>query len=178
MKHVFVGFFTILTLFSCNNDDVNNEPPLLSVPPVALSEVHSTIAFGEALSASKKSPAIEYITNSNNVNVRSASLGKVEKIIMNDGVLDYEIHIRPISGSEWLIIYDHVLDVTISKGDNVQQGAILGKVGVGNRTELQVNKGNGGDAISYCPLNYGTKAFIDEHLAFMDNWCLKETIVP
>lgn len=164
---------------SCTQDDITNEPPVLRVTPIEILEINNAITFGQELSVTKKSPAIEYITNNSNVNVRATSIGQVKVVVLNEGdPSDYEIRIRPTATSQWLIIYDHVLEVTISEGDNVQQGDILGKVGIGNRTELQLNKGNGANTISYCPLNYGSNAFVEEHLNFMTDWCLVETVIP
>lgn len=103
----------------------------------------------------------------------------VKAIVLNEGEpSDYEIHIQPTTTSQWLIIYDHVLEVAILEGNNVMQGDILGKVGLGNRTELQLNKGKGEKTIAYCPLNYGSDAFLEEHLNFMTNWCIEETVIP
>lgn len=79
--------------------------------------------------------------------------------------------------SSWLIIYDHVLAVTVSEGDYISQGIPLGKVGIGNRTEIQLNKQTNGTDLAYCPLNYATSSFIETHTTFLPNWCLEKTII-
>ncbi|PXX24288.1 peptidoglycan DD-metalloendopeptidase family protein [Arenibacter sp. ARW7G5Y1] len=164
---------------SCSKKDIDNEPLVLGIPPIDILEIKNVIAFGQELSSTKKSPAIEYITKNSDVNVRAASNGLVKAVVLNEGESsDYEIRIQPTATSQWLIIYDHVLEVAILEGDNIQQGDILGKVGLGNRTELQLNKTNGANTISYCPLNYASNTFLEEHLSFMANWCLIETVIP
>ncbi|WP_165388994.1 hypothetical protein [Aquimarina brevivitae] len=44
-----------------------------------------------------------------------------------------------------------------------------------NRIELQINDNQN---LAYCPLQFGTDDFIQQHLNFSDQWCLKETVFP
>ena len=69
--------------------------------------------------------------------------------------------------------------MTVSEGDSINPGDILGTVGIGNRTEFQVNKTNyPNNDLSYCPFNYATTDFIQQHKTFTENWCLEDTVVP
>ena len=168
---LFLGLF----LISCDkNNDGQERPPTLSTALVDFNKVTHVILFGEDLTATQKNPAFEYIVDNANEEVISCSNGFVEKIIRNTAFSDYEIHIRPSSRSEWIIIYDHVKDINLSEGDNVEPGTLLGIIGEGNRVELQVNQNN----MAHCPLNFGTTAFVQEHLHFTEDWCLEDTVIP
>jgi len=55
----------------------------------------------------------------------------------------------------------------------------LGTVGVENRTELQINKKiSHNNELSYCPFDFGTIVFIQQHKAFAETWWLSDTVVP
>ena len=42
----------------------------------------------------------------------------------------------------------------------------------------QINKiGNNNEEVSYCPFDFGTSEFIQQHKTFTENWCLAETVV-
>ncbi len=157
---------------------MDETPPVLSVTPVDISTVTSIIAFGEDLTSIQKNPAFEYRLNNSNVQVRSACKGYIEEIMLNDNFPDYEVWIKMSSNSVWRIIYDHVLSLDISKGDNVNPGDKLGFVGTGNRTELQINKITDNKELSYCPFDFGTSEFIQQHKIFTETWCLTETVIP
>lgn len=111
--------------------------------------------------------------------VRSACKGYIEDIRLNDNTPDYEVWIKMSSNSVWKIIYDHVLNLNISKDDNVNPGDILGTVGTENRTELQINKiNNNNEELSFCPFDFGTSEFIQQHKTFTEAWCLTDTVIP
>ena len=172
-------FVFILITLACNKDEKPDEtPPVLSVTPVDISTVTSIIAFGADLTPAQKNPAFEYRVNNPTVQVRSACKGYIEEIRLNDNFPDYEVWIKLSSNSIWTIIYDHVLNVSISKNDDVNPGDILGTVGTENRTELQINKINNNDELSFCPFNFGTSEFIQQHKAFTETWCLMDTVIP
>jgi hypothetical protein len=82
------------------------------------------------------------------------------------------------SNSIWTIIYDHVLSLSISKNDNVNPGDILGIVGTGNRTELQINKIINNEEMSFCPFDFGNSEFIQQHETFTETWCMTDTVIP
>jgi len=88
------------------------------------------------------------------------------------------VWIKMSSNSVWRIIYDHVLNLNILKNDNVNPGDILGIVGTGNRTELQINKIINNEELSFCPFDFGTSGFIQQHKIFTENWCLTDTVIP
>ncbi|HNW56898.1 MAG TPA: M23 family metallopeptidase [Bacteroidales bacterium] len=162
-----------------NNDKPDETPPVFSVTPVDISTVTSFIAFGADLSATQKNPAFEYVVNNSSVQVRSVCRGYIEDIRLNDNFPDYEIWIKTSSNSVYRLIYDHVLNLTVSKGDDVEAGEVLGVVGTGNRTELQINKiGDNNEELSYCPFDFGTSDFIRLHKDLSQTWCLTGTVVP
>lgn len=174
-----VFLIILLVTGSCNKDEKLDEtPPVLSVTPVDISTVTSFIAFGADLSAEQKNPAFEYYVNNSSVPVKSACSGYIEDIRLNDNFPDYEVWIKPASNSAWRLIYDHVLNLTISKGGNIEAGVSIGTVGINNRTELQVNKISDNTELSYCPFNFGTADFIQQHKNYTETWCITETVVP
>lgn len=110
--------------------------------------------------------------------VYACSSGKVGEFLQNEGFSDVEIHIQPTSVSEWTLIYDHVIEVMVSNGQFVMAGTILGYVGEGNRTELQLNQYEGTKTIVHCPFRYAMESFMEEYLIYSENWCLADTIKP
>lgn len=154
-------------------------PPVLSVTPVDISTVVRIIPFGADLSPVQKNPAFEYYVNDTSVPVRSVCAGYVDNIMLNDNFPDYEVWIRTSSASVYMLIYDHILDLRVGKGDQVIAGTVLGKVGEGKRTELQINKSDRKTGeLSYCPFDFATDDFISRHKQFTDTWCLTETVRP
>ncbi len=184
-SHKYQTMAVILTLIlitsACkkNEDKPDETPPVLSVTPVDISSVTSIIAFGADLTAQQKNPAFEYIVNNSAVQVRAVCKGYIEDVRLNDNFPDYEVWIKISSNSVYRIIYDHVLNLNIPKGNNIDAGDILGVVGSGNRTELQINKtGSNNGELSYCPFDFGTITFIQQHKTFTETWCLTGTVVP
>jgi hypothetical protein len=180
-SYLFPLVFSALILIAsgCKKDKPADEtPPVLSVTPVDIASVNSIIVFGADLSPNQKNPAFEYYVNNSDVQVRSVCQGEIENIMLNDNFPDYEVWVKLSANSVWRIIYDHVLNLTISVGDKVRAGSILGAVGTGNRTELQINKIGEGSELSYCPFDFATSDFIQQHKAFTEVWCVEETVVP
>ena len=174
---VFVALMLITA--HCDKDTPPDEtPPVLSVTPVDIAYVNSILAFGADLTPSQKNPAFEYYVNTSDVQVRSVCQGMVENIMLNDNFPDDEVWIKLSANSVWRIIYDHVLNPAVSVGDEVSPGDIIGAVGEGNRTELQINKISKDSELSYCPFDFGTSEFIQQHQAFTETWCMEETVVP
>jgi len=170
----------ILIISACKKDEKPDEtPPVLSVTPVDISTVTSIIVFGADLTPAQKNPAFEYRVNNSTVQVRSACKGYIEEIRLNENFPDYEVWIKMSSNSIWTIIYDHVSNLNISEKDNVNPGDILGTVGTENRTELQINKiNNNNEELSFCPFDFGTSEFIEQHKTFTETWCLMDTVIP
>ena len=175
MKKVFIVFISILILTGCDSDEMDTIPPVISVPPIAIDHIDTFIPFGADLTPTQKNPAIEYFTDQANVSVRSVSEGVVVDIRGNPNIDDYEIWVRPSDLSKWLIIYDHILNIEVSIGDQIAINQTIGTVGVNNRTELQINDNQN---LAYCPLQFGTDSFTQQHLNFSENWCLEETVIP
>jgi hypothetical protein len=186
----------------CGGGD-DDEPLVLSVTPVdmvgpldAMTQTYGdvrfddpvVVPFGADLGGGDLSPAFEYVTVLD-APVRAATHGVVEAVEFDAGPMDWEIRIS--QGSRWLLVYDHVLDVTVSVGDEVEAGDVLGVAGTwsmtAGRTELQVNDEDAG--VSRCPLEFGTAEFVDLHedlraavdaSAFgpLPSLCLEDTVVP
>ncbi|MCX6334753.1 MAG: hypothetical protein NT092_10705 [Bacteroidia bacterium] len=162
-----------------NDEKYDETPPVLSVLPVDISTVTSIIAFGADLTPVQKNPAFEYIVNNSTVQVRSVCKGYIEEIRLNDNFPDYEVWIKMSSNSIWTIIYDHILNLNISKNNNVIPGDILGTVGTGKRTELQINRiKKNNEELSFCPFDFGTSEFIQQHRLFTEIWCLADSVIP
>ncbi|WP_299314276.1 peptidoglycan DD-metalloendopeptidase family protein [uncultured Aquimarina sp.] len=166
-----------LLVMSCSDDDfsIDQTQPSFTITPIAMDQVSSFIAFGESLTPTQQNPAIEYFTSQSNIQVRSVSDGVVEDIRLNINIDDFEVWIKPNNNSRWLIIYDHVLDINISIGDQVNAGQTIGIIGIGNRTELQVNDVQN---VAHCPLQFGTQSFVQQHINFSEDWCIAETVIP
>jgi hypothetical protein len=176
---VIVVLTILLIASACKKDEKPDEtPPIFSVTPVDISTVTSVIPFGADLTPSQKNPAFEYRVNNSTVQVRSVCKGYIERIMLNDNFPDYEVWIKTSTNSIWTIIYDHVLNLNISEKDNVNPGDALGVVGTGDRTELQINKIINKEELSYCPFDFGTGGFIQQHTTFTETWCLTDTVIP
>lgn len=157
-------------VLSCATDTPEREPKL-SVPPVHMDHVSSVIQFGEEI-AGKVNPAFEYILSDPFQWVLAAEEGTIIAVVKNTGCNDYEIRIQ--LNADWMVIYDHVTQPAVAPGDEVVAGQVLGKVGEGNRVELQLNAKDG---TSYCPFSYASSAFIKAHKDFIQDWCIKETVI-
>lgn len=178
---VFICTLPILQgiLNSCENgQSADPNPPSLSIVPVAIDQTVAIIPFGQDLTPVQKNPAFEYILSNEDAEVVACTKGVVTKVMDNQGIADFEVHIKPVQNSEWTLIYDHVLELTVVEGATVEVGEFIGKVGVGNRTELQLNRDDGPNTIAYCPLDYGTESFVNLHFDYFEIWCLAPTVVP
>ncbi|MEX0274343.1 MAG: hypothetical protein AB3N16_08200 [Flavobacteriaceae bacterium] len=167
-------------LVSCSKEEgskIEAKPTLLA-PPIEMSAVTSFIAFGEELTPQQKNPALEYVANTSSLPVRAVCSGYIEKIVLNQHIADYEIRIRLSPNSPWLIIYDHIIAPEVSEGDSVVSQDILGTIGLGNRTELQINHESGNHQIAHCPLQFGTVSFVRAHTDISPSWCLEDTVTP
>jgi hypothetical protein len=169
-------------LFSCNPPDTT--PPMLSVPPVDLSMVDSFFAFGAANSPGGEPVGlIGYFSDDPNVQVRASAPGIVIEIA-GDAATAYGITISPSGHSIWRVVYSGVINPTVSKGNSVSAGDILGKIappiwGPVYWTHLILKQtALHGDGLAYCPLDYATQSFIDQHEAIGSNWCLLDTTPP
>ncbi len=172
-----VGLSILLIYCEPEKDEYDKTPPVLSVTPVDISTVTFIIAFGDDLTPIQKNPAFEYIVNDSDVQVRASCGGIVDTVFLNDNFPDYEVWIKTSSNSVYYIEYDHVLNLTVVEGEEVTAGAVLGTVGVGDRTELMVCVYDP-DSLAYCPFDFATEEFIQQHKSFTEKWCLEDAVVP
>jgi hypothetical protein len=119
--------------------------------------------YGALLNTSQGSKVFpEIIYNQLDLNTEIAAIaeGKVIRIEYQDNGIsqDYSLEIL-FNNSNWVTIYDHILDVRVKEGDQITAGDILGKVaknrdGKTGFTEIQVKYANpDGSSTSYCPLD-------------------------
>ncbi|MFC1780471.1 hypothetical protein ACFLY9_02145 [Patescibacteria group bacterium] len=158
--------------------------PFLAISPIDISRVTSVFYFGETLSSGVQNPTFEYYVDNPDVSVSAVTSGVIVIIEKNTDiedyvVMDYEISIKPTYDSRWLLVYDHVIPEEYLELDmKVNVGDILGKVGDGNRTELQVNEIFKSSSLAHCPLNFASEEFTNDHKIFSQTWCHTETVVP
>jgi len=136
------------------------------------------LEFGAEVSGEngvKKLPTFEYIVAKDS-NVYAIGEGIVTNIEYQDETQDYEIIIKPCIFSIWLIIIDHVLNLTISIGDKVVAGMIIGKPGtytsLCGRVEIQIY--NMETNLNYAPFKLFDPTLRDEYeqkvWQLMDDW--------
>jgi hypothetical protein len=215
-KHLIVAlqFALLMLILSCckSGDTDIQAPPVLSVTPISLAGPYNPttkafgdvtfrgdramIPFGAPLTATTLNACFEYYTTASAL-VRASCSGEIVYMFKNDGIDDWEIHIKSAPESYWDVQHDHVSDPVVRQGDQVHAGDILGGTGKWNqaqgigRTELGVSYSEGPQyqSLGYCPLNYGTAEFVQGHndlLAAMNAYgfgpftslCLAETVKP
>lgn len=109
-------------------------------------------------------------------NITAISNGIVVEIRFQDYTQDNEILLKPFKNSEWLIGLDHVKNLTISEGDTVEAGEIIGKPGTWSETlgrfEIMIYHIPSGKA--YAPFKYFDSELSDEFQdkvwQFMADW--------
>lgn len=127
----------------------------------------------------KTLPTFEYRTDVN-AQVFAAADGYVQMVSFQSDTGDYEIHTTPTETSQYTVSYDHVKNVTVSEGDTVVAGQVLGKVGTWDetmgRTELMIFGpfGEGGAAITFCPFTFFDPTLLATYKAkvqqLMNDW--------
>jgi hypothetical protein len=203
----------LVLIFSCckSNDEDEFAPPLLSSTPISLAGPYipasktfgditfrydrAFIPFGAPLTNVTLNCGFEYYTTASAI-VRASCSGEIVYMFKNEGIDDWEIHIKSSQAARWGVQHDHVSDPVVQQGDKVQAGDVLGGTGKWNqaqnigRTELIVTYSEGpGTDLCYCPLNYGTTDFVQKHndlLAALNahgfgpfaSFCLAETVEP
>jgi hypothetical protein len=114
--------------------------------------------------------------------------GLVTRIGFQPEYEDYELHVRPALTSAYLVIYDHVRNLTVAEGTSVGPGDVLGTIGHASpgegHVELQINR-SGSPNVSLCPRDLGTEAFNAAHEALFVSMrsphagvCLAPTVIP
>jgi hypothetical protein len=116
--------------------------------------------FGDALSGGRRNPNFEYSSLKEGTRVVSAIDGVVVNIERQAESNDFEVFIQPKDGSAWTLAYDHLVNVTLQRGDVVKVGTVLGNPARQNngllRFELQINQDIGPDgptrkSMHFCP---------------------------
>lgn len=186
---LFLCLLAVLSGCEDEQDPITAELPVFSVTPVDMTgpfdPTDSTFGdikfidpvlrpFGAVLNLHRLSPAIEYYTDTGAA-VRAVCEGVVAAILGNPiSQGDYEVHVTALPGSDYTIIYDHVLRVNVLKSELVYPGDTIGWAGTWTdkmrRTELQVNVGEGSDTRSYCPLNFGDSSFVALHRGLLQEY--------
>ena len=161
--------------------------PVLSVPMIDLTKVTQFHPFGFVEGLRAPNPHWELRTEDRTLDVRAVSPGQIVAVNFNPVEDDFEIHIRPNTSSPFLLIYDHVKEVTLAVGATVAPGTVLGKIGhrgsIQGRTELQINRGPSPE-IALCPSQLGTPAFNQAHAdalaatGLCAPLCLADTVTP
>lgn len=204
----------VLVLSCCKTNDNSGDdqnPPLLSVAPISLTgpynivtntfgditfkHDHALIPFGAPLTSTTLNCGFEYYTTAS-ATIRASCSGEIVYMFKNEGIDDWEIHIKSSGSAHWSVQHDHVSNPVVQQGDQVHAGDVLGGTGKWNwaqnigRTELIVTYSDGpGTDLCYCPLNYGTTDFVNNHnnlLAALNthgfgpyaSLCLAETVKP
>jgi hypothetical protein len=130
--------------------------------------------FGAIVDMGHLLPNFEYRIDSNAA-LACPLDGEVENIIYQTGTNDYEIWIAPAAGSKWLCILDHVRGTTLTKGEHVSAGQIIGKPGPWSsfqgRSELQVNNPDGEYQCPMLFVDSSVKADVQEKITrLMHDW--------
>ncbi len=164
-----------------------NGEPILSVPFVAAEQAVAFYIFGTTLPSGVQNPTFEIETADPSPEVRAAAGGFVVNVAPTSRG-DFSVFILPSETSPWVVAYDHVNNVTVTRGQTVEAGNVLGTVGVlGNgrgRTELQINLTGQSPELAYCPTRFGTEAFNAAYAAAAQRVngstrvCLSDTVVP
>lgn len=111
--------------------------------------------FGDTLKGGRTNPNFEYASLKSGTKIISATDGIVAFIKEQSDSSDSEVFIQPKEGSAWTVGYDHVVNITVKKGDTIKAGAVIGEPAVQNngltRFEIQINKDENGITTHYCP---------------------------
>ena len=213
IRAVLLPVLLMLALSCCKPGDGDKQtPPVLSVTPISLAGPYNPttksygdvtfrtdrafIPFGAPLTNTSLNACFEYYTTASAL-VRASCSGEIVYMFKNEGIDDWEIHIKSSPESYWDVQHDHVSDPVVQQGDTVHAGDVLGGTGKWNqalgigRTELGVSYSEGPQeqSLGYCPLDYGTTDFIQGHnglLAALNahgfgpftSFCLAETVNP
>jgi hypothetical protein len=151
------ALLALLIFSACKKDKQDTTPPVLSVPFVNTALTDRFIPFGETLSPTSVNPAYEIILTDSNQQVVASCAGKINWIRLNDNRPDYEMEIITTAHSVYRLYYDHIENPVVSEGETIAAGDVLGTIGTGGRTELQINDIRTNQAI--CPSGFGTAVF-------------------
>ncbi len=112
--------------------------------------------FGDTLPGARKNPNFEFSSLKEGTKIIAAVDGTITFINEQPDSADKEVFLQTSENSQWIIGYDHLINVTVKKGDKVKAGDVMGEPGVQNnglrRFEFQVNKKQAGqDDMHMCP---------------------------
>ncbi len=100
-------------------------------------------------------PNFEFAGLDKAITLVSAIDGIVAFIQQQSETNDNEVFLQTKENSVWMIGYDHVTDLQVTKGQTIKAGDVIGKAAVQNngvyRYELQINKEVNGMTTYYCP---------------------------
>lgn len=161
--------------------------PVFSAPFVSLDQAVLFYVFGVTLPSGVLNPTYEIETVDGSAGVFAVSAGRVLDVLPNARG-DSTITVLPSDESVWVLIYDHVTNARVARGDQLTPGMPLGTVGLlGNgrgRTELQINQYVATPVLAYCPAQFGTAEFnaaieaVSRRLNGNANVCLASTVAP
>lgn len=153
----FIILSSLIILASCSKDKKDETAPQLTVPFINTTKTDKFWPFGSEIGPNKFSCAYEITVTDANLDVVTSCGGKVVAVRANDNFPDYEIDIIPYPNSVYHIIYDHIKNPQVNEGQQLNAGDVLGKVGDGARTELQINDDRIGKSV--CPSQFGNATF-------------------
>jgi hypothetical protein len=122
------------------------------------------LEFGAVVSAegggTKELPTFEYRLRRDAL-VRAIADGRVIRAVFQEETGDYEFLMESTQDPSFQVGYDHVLNPTVSLGDIVRAGDVLGNPGTWSaqlgRFEIMINNTETG--LSYCPFSFFDPAF-------------------
>ena len=169
-------FSTTFVAVGCVN---NRKPPVLSVPPVDISRLVKTVAFGARVNDGRN-PEVSYQVDNDDVEVRAVISG----IVTGVGKLGFGtsafIQIQEFRICQWQVSQSDIFNPKVNIGDRVVAGQILGTVGLNGLgtpgTGVSVLNRQGDDEVYYCPISFATDEFIRQHGVKSLTCCLVETL--
>lgn len=135
--------------------------------------------FGDSLSGGRTNPNFEFSSIKDDAKIVAAIDGVIVFTKEQPESKDFEVFLQTSESSQWIIGYDHIVDVLVKKGDKVKAGDVLGRAALQNnglrRFEFQVNKKQAGaDDLHICPatlLAGSVKDAVTNSLkTMMDKW--------
>jgi hypothetical protein len=136
-------------------------------------EFGAIVSDGEG--GTKELPTFEYRIDPEAV-VLAIAEGTVTRFAFQEDTEDYEFAVRSDRDPAFEVGYDHVLNPTVSLGDSVEAGDILGNPGTWSeqlgRFEIMIN--NSETDLSYCPFTFFDPNLAQEYQQqvsrFMADW--------
>jgi preprotein translocase subunit SecF len=146
---------------SSNNSSASSKEPDLELQNIGLQSIEDVevttqavreyrsnglkgfYVFGDKLSGNRLNPNFEYASLRSGAKAVSAIDGVVAFIKEQASNKDSEVFIQPKEGSKWTVGYDHLINVTVKKGDVIKAGDVIGEPAPQNngllRFEIQIN---------------------------------------